>query len=362
MYILDKYIVSRILKTYLVAISAFIGLYIIIDLFTNLSDFLKEKIPPYIIINYYLEMLPLIFLQVNPFSFLLGVTYTFAELNKSNEVMGIRTSGVSVFRLSLPSIILALLISFFSMFIQEKVLLSSQKKVEDIKLTYFKKKPLTSHEERNLAFRYKNMIFFISRFLPQDKSLEDVIIFKEDAKGNLSEKLVARKIVYLKGIWVARDTIFYKLTSSGKFLGKPVYWKEKKIELNEKPESLIVKKSMFGEFAPLKSLKREINRLKNIGAYNLLSNLTVEFQRKISEPFTPFFLAIGVLPFILEIKIRKVGLSTLGLVFIFGFLYYVIFSLSLAFGKAQLLLPSLSPWIAPSFFLVIGISGLILLR
>lgn len=362
MYILDKYIGSRILKAYLLALSAFVVLYIIIDLFTNLGDFLKEKIPPYIVINYYLYMLPLTFLQVSPFSSLLGVTYAFAELNKNNEVMGMRTLGVSVFRLSLPAIILALLISSLAMVIQEKVLLSSQKKVEDIKLTYFKKVALTSQEQHNLAFRYQNMIFFISRFVPQDKSLEDVIIFKEDDKGNLSEKLVSRKITYLKGIWIAQDTIFYKLDSSGKFLEKPTYWEEKKIELDEKPENLIVKKSLFGEFTSLRNLKKEINRLKAIGAYNILSNLTVEFHRKISEPFTHFFLVIGVLPFVLEIKKRKVGLSTLGLVFTFGFLYYVIFSISLAFGKAQILLPSLSPWIAPSFFFATGISGLYLLR
>jgi LPS export ABC transporter permease LptG len=363
MYILDKYIVSKIAKSYLLILFAFIGLYIVVDLFSNLGDFLREKVPFYVTIDYYLYMTPLIFLRVSPFSLLISVIYTFSELNKTNEIIGMRSLGLSVFRLSFPAIIIALLVSFSSLFVQEKILINSQKKIEEIKLEYMRGKDSSSYkEERNIAFRHKNSIFFISRFIPKKNLLEEVIIFKEDSRGNIKEKVVSRKIIYKQNSWIAKNSISYKLDPSGRIVDKPIYWEERKIELDEKPQNLAIKRSIFSEFASIKDLRKEIKHLKYIGAYNLLSNLIIEVHKKIAQALSHFFLVIGVLPFALEVKKRKVGLSSLGLGFIFGFIYYVTFSTSLALGKTSILLPQLCAWVAPLFFLIMGISGLYFLR
>ena len=362
MYILDKYISTRIIKGYLLALCAFVSLYLIIDLFSNLGDLLREHVPLSTIADYYLNMIPLIFLQVSPFSLLISTIYTFSELNRSNEIMGMRAAGLSVMRLASSAITIALLLSVFALFTQEKLLMAAQKKAEDIKLEYIKKVHSPRGEQENIAFREGNVIFFISRFVPRQNSLEEVVIFKENPEGNLTEKIVAREITYTEGQWIAHDVIVYHLDSSGRFLDNPLFSEEMVIDLQEKPQSLIVKKSLYGGFTSLKNLRKEINRLAATGSSHFLSNLVVEFHRKISEPFSHLFLIIGVLPFALEVKKRKVGLTALGLSCIFGFLYYGIFSISLALGKVQILVPSLCAWTAPLFFLVIGVSGLYLLR
>jgi lipopolysaccharide export system permease protein len=362
MYILDKYISSRVVKGYLLALCAFVSLYLIIDLFSHLNDLLREQVPLAIIVEYYLNMIPLIFLQVSPFSLLISTIYSFSELNRSNEIMGMRAAGLSVVRLSLPAITVAMLLSVLALFTQERLLLAAQRKTEDIKLEYIKKVHSPRGQQQNIAFRDRNMIYFISRFVPHQNSLDEVVIFKENAEGDLTEKLVARKITYTDNQWVARDVIVYHLDPSGRFLDNPLFLEETAIDLQEKPQSLIVKKSLYGGFSSLQNLKKEITRLSSIGSSHFLSNLIVEFHRKIAEPFCHLFIIIGVLPFALEVKKRKVGLTALGLSCIFGFIYYGIFSISLALGKVQILVPSLCAWTAPLFFLVIGVSGLYLLR
>ncbi|RKY37098.1 MAG: hypothetical protein DRP72_03475 [Candidatus Omnitrophota bacterium] len=361
MYILDKYISLKIIKGYLTILFAFIGLYVIVDLFSNLGSFLETKIPFNILVTYYFYSLLLIFLRVSPFSLLISTIYIFGRLNKSNEILGMRTFGLSALRISLVVLILSFVISSASLFIQERFLLTSQERVEEVKMKYIKKKK-TFSQRRNITFRYQNMLFFVSRFIPYQRSLEEVIIFKEDNQGNITEKIVARKITYLKGIWVANEAISYKVNSQGKISDKPLYFKTKVIGLKEKPENLLIKRTALGEFLSLKDLKKEIHWLRKIKAYNILSNLTIQLHQKIVQPFSHFFLIIGALPFVLEIKKRKVALSSLGLGFIFSFLYYLIFSVSLALGKAGVLLPSLCAWTAPLFFLIAGISGLLLLR
>jgi LPS export ABC transporter permease LptG len=362
MYILDRYIVSKVIKSYLLVLAAFIGLYIVIDLFSNLGNLLRESVPFYIITDYYLYMIPLIFLRVSPFSLLIGVIYTFSELNKTNEIIGMRALGVSVIRLSLPATITAILVSILSLLVQERILINSQKRTEQIKLEYMKGRGLGSYkEEKNLAFKSRDSIIFASRFIPKENLLEEVIIFKEGPQG-IQGKLVATKIRYERNSWIAKGTVSYKLDPSGQIIDKPIYWEEKEIELEAKPQDLVIKRSVFFEFTSIKELKKEIEYLKRIGTSNLLFNLIIEVHRKIAQPLSHFFLVIGVLPFALEIKKRRAGLSSLGLGFIFGFIYYVIFSTSLAMGKATILLPQLCVWVAPLSFVVIGITGLYLLR
>ncbi len=362
MYIIDKYITVRIVKGYLLILAAFSGLYIIIDLFSNLTDFLRAGITFDVLLQYYLFTLPLVFLRVSPFSLLISVLYTFTELNRTNEVLGMRTFGVSIAKIAMPVLTFSLIIASCALFLQEKVLIDSQRRAEDIKVEFLSDKSPSYKEQRNVAFRDKNMIYFISRFIPADKSLVDVIVFREDRKGSIAEKIVARRITYIKGVWIASDVVSYNVDDEGTFLDKPSYWKEKIFDLDDPPESLIIKKSIFEGFASLKNLKREIDRLRKINMNQLSSGLVIEYHRKIADPLSHFFLIIGVLPFALEIKKRKAGLSSLGIGFLVGFVYYVIFSTSIAFGKAGLMFPFLAPWVAALFFLIVGVSGLKLIR
>ncbi|MCK4809847.1 MAG: LptF/LptG family permease [Candidatus Omnitrophica bacterium] len=379
MYILDKYIVSKTTKGYIFTFLAFLGLYIIVDLFTNLGDFLCNKMPFKVILTYYLHMIPLIFSTISPFSLLITVIYTLAVLNRNNEILGMRVFGFSLFRISAGIITLSIVISFLALFIQEKLSFNSQRKIADITLEYIKGKKVSDKELKNIIFKDKDMLFFISRFIPKSKLLEGVTIYKEDNEGNTKEELVASKIAYINGKWVAKDLTARNLDNKGRYADIiPVFWENKTIDLSLKPENLAVKKSLSGgfassifagassslsrDFSSIKKLFKEIQRLKVIKKYGRLPQFIIEFNLKLAQPFFHFFLIIGVLPFALEIKKRKAGLSSLGLWFIFGFAYYVIFSISLSLGKAGLILPHLCVWVAPLCFSIVGVSGLCLSR
>jgi lipopolysaccharide export system permease protein len=307
-------------------------------------------------------MIPLIFLTVSPFSLPISLFYTFGELNRHNEVLSMRASGISIFRLSLPIIFFAILISFFSLFLQEKILIDSQRKIEDIKINLRKKNFATAPEDTNLAFSSTDMVFFIGKFSPQKKALQDVIIFEENDKQNIIKKILCKSVVYEKDRWKGKDVIEYKLDDNGNITGLPAYWKEKDIKLEEKPETLVFKKSILFQFSSLKNLKKEMRQLKKIKAYDKLSNLIIDYNRKIAEPLTPFFLIIGILPFALEIKKRRASFSSLGVGIIFGFIYYTFMYFSIALGKGGIILPIFSAWLTPLFFLTYGITGLILIK
>ncbi|UCD15536.1 MAG: LptF/LptG family permease [Candidatus Omnitrophota bacterium] len=362
MRILDRLLFKTIFRSYIFILAVFIGLYFIIDIFTNLSDFFQTKPPLKVLTEYYLLMLPLIFLRVSPLAILISVLYSFGEFNKNNEILSMRSSGISRLRISTPIIIFTVFLSFFSLFLQEKILANSQKRVEEIKMKFIQKSFSLVKEETNIAFTSGNMIFFVGKFLPKKGILQNAIIFKEDANRNIEKKISCKELTYENGKWQGRDISEYRLDSKGNILGIPRHYATKEIPIEEKPQEIILKKSIFAQFASLKSLRREMKRLKKIKAKNLLSNLTIDYHKKLADPFSHFFLIIGILPLALEIKKRKVALSSLGVGFIFGFVYYAFSSFSIALGKAGIILPIFSAWLAPLFFLSVGLSGLSLIR
>ncbi|OQX86995.1 MAG: hypothetical protein B6D55_04600 [Candidatus Omnitrophica bacterium 4484_70.2] len=357
MRILDKYILLKTIKGYFCLLFLFSGLFIIIDTFSNLESFLKNSVTFLEIVNYYFFSLPFIFLKVSAFSLLISSIYLFGELNKNNELIGMRIAGLSILRIILPVLTFSLTISLFSLFIQEKVLLFSQKKIEKTKLKLIRNKKIPTKE--NLAFRYQNMIFFVSTYLPEKNMLKDVIIFKENVKGEIEEKIIAKRITNKNNQWEAENVIIYPLNKNF----SPLY--KKTLSLNIKKvsfEDIIMKKSVFSQLSSLKDIYKERERLKKIKAKRLVEHLTIQYHEKLCEPFSHLFLVIGVLPFALEIRKRKVGLVSFGMGFFFSFIYYVIFSISLALGKAGIILPFLSCWVAPLFFIILGVSGLFFIK
>lgn len=362
MCILDKYIVKHVSSGYLFILTIFIGLYLIIDLFTNLSEILKITAPFLVLVQYYIYSFPLIIIRVSPLSLLISTLYTFGELNKNNEIISIRASGLSIFRIALPIIFFSLLISASIFILQEKILINSQKKVEDIKSQFIKSDLSSTSEEKNLAFTSGDMIFFAGKFLPKEKTLENVKIFKQDEDKNIIKQIVCRSIIYEYGFWIGHGVIEYDLDKNGNIKGVPLNWNTKKIALEEKPRELILKKSIFAQFTSLQNLRKEIKSLKKIKTKEMLSHLIIDYHQKIAEPFSHIFLVLGILPIALEIKKRKVALSSLGVGFIFGFAYYSLSSFSIALGKSGIILPIFSAWIAPLFFVTVGLTGLLLIK
>ncbi len=364
MRILDNYILNKVVLSYILLIFCFVGLYIIVDLFSNLADFLTAKTSPLLILTYYFYSLPLMFLTTSPFALPISILYALGELNRNNEIVTMRSSGISVFRIASPIIFFALFLSVFSFSLQEKVLINTQRKVMDIKMTSFKKHRLNTKEIRNFVFQDDNKLFFVSRLNLKENIMTTVEIFKKDKNGDIREKMVCNSMVYINGQWKGYGIITYIITPEGAVYEEKAY-EDKDIELHKTPQEIVLARKTFGEYVSFKSLYQEIKRIRRLQANissSRINNLTIELNKKVAEPFNHLFLVVGILPFALEIKKRKVGLFAIGGGVIFGFMYYLLFSISIALGKAGVIIPSLSAWTAPLFFLVVGVTGLVLLR
>ena len=362
MQIVDRYIFKQVIRGYIMLLLSFFLLYIVIDVFMQLDDILKEKTSIFTLVRYYAFFLPQIFVRVSPLSFLISSLYCIGILNRNNELISLRAQGFSVMAISRVFIVTSLLLSIVALFVEDRLVPESftgLKKIEGYKNNADAKEEVTT----NFAFyAQEGYVVFAKRFDVANGILSHVNLFVQDETGTITQEVIAERLVYDEGRWVMKNALEYQLTDGRLLTGNPDFLKEKELDLVATPRELFKESSLSWQDLSLKDIRVQIAKFSLWKAQKIIAFLEVEFHKKIALNFSTFFLMVGCLPFALRIKQRRVGLSSLGLAILMSFSYYLLFSLSSALGKVDFFLPWIGCWIPNIFFGISGIAGLILLN
>ncbi|MHC4263001.1 MAG: LptF/LptG family permease [Planctomycetota bacterium] len=122
---LDRYVGRLFLGAYVVALLLVVGLYLVVDLASNLDDYLRPtesgESAAVRVARYYLLHLPFLYLSVAPFVTLMAGLFTVARLQRAREVVAALSAGVSTRRLLLPLFVAASLIAVLMAGLRETV-------------------------------------------------------------------------------------------------------------------------------------------------------------------------------------------------------------------------------------------------
>jgi len=108
---LDQYVASLFIGSYAVALLLVTGIFVIINLASNLENYLRPGLdgvspPGWLVAKLYVYQTPFLFLEVAPFVTLVGGLFTASRLMKNREVVAGLAAGVSVRRMLLPVFLL----------------------------------------------------------------------------------------------------------------------------------------------------------------------------------------------------------------------------------------------------------------
>ena len=95
---LDFYVLREFMIPFSVLLFAFLLLFLIGDIFNDLSDFLEHKASFKIIARYFILKMPGNIRFVLPISVLLACMYTLANFGRNKEIAAMRSSGLSLIR------------------------------------------------------------------------------------------------------------------------------------------------------------------------------------------------------------------------------------------------------------------------
>ena len=362
MRILDRYILRSVLGIFLGTVFTFAFLFILIDMFGNLEDFIEKHVSLGVLLQYYITFLPLVMVNTATMACLIATLFTYSQLNSNNEIIAARTSGLNFWHITRPPLIFALIVSAFVFLVNERFvpqssIINQEIRDSQIKIAVAEKgkgRPLI----KNLTFYgLKNRLFFVDSFDPNTNEISGVTIIGHDQNQNLVEKITA-----VKGKWTGIAWKFLRCQTTAydsklpNIPGEVKMYDEKLMDIRERPMDFI-KQRLDLNAMNIQQLRGYIQRFSGSGAQKTITNLEVDYYQKIAFPFRTFIIVLAGLPFALLTagKRKTATMASIAVALVIGFLYYVLDAVGLALGKGGGLAPAAAAFLAPGIFLAIAL-------
>ncbi len=331
-----------------------------LDLFGHIDEILREKVGLGVLARYYLSFVPLIFVLTAPIAMLLATLFVLSGMNRHNEITAMKACGASLLRITTPFLILGLIMSVLSFLVNDRLVPKGTLISMTIKETEIEKKSLPKKEKvlSDVTFYgTRNRLFYIKSYDVGDNLLNDIIILEHDKRNVVRSRIVADHARWEQDRWRFYNVAIYRQNGNGEVLGEPLIYKEKLIDIDERPEDF-QRRQREPIFMSFRELRNYIVKFEEISP-DALRGLAVDLHQKVAFPFANLVIILIGIPFALTKRIGGGILRGIGVSIAVSFLYYCLMFISCSLGKAGFLPPVVSAWMAN---LIFGATGIFLIR
>ncbi len=119
--ILDTYVLRRTIIPLAFVFAAFVSIFVLVDLFDHAHTFIDNDVPIRVVLAYYAHYMPFVVVLTAPVAMLLATLLAVGRFTRSNELTAMKGSGVSLYRILLPVLLLAAALSAASLVVAETV-------------------------------------------------------------------------------------------------------------------------------------------------------------------------------------------------------------------------------------------------
>ncbi len=362
--ILDKYVVSEFLKIFFLVLAGFASLILVFTVFDLLKDILSHDIGWSTVGQYLVNLTPSILYQTTPLAVLIAVLVTFGVLNRNSEIIAMKACGISLYRLVVPIVSIAAILSL-SLFLFDQFYLPQANRKQEALRNIIKGKPPQTvlHPEQNWIFGQPHpgepdRIFYYQFFDPERNEFANLSLFEFDSSTfALSRRMFAARAVwnpetaswsFLNG-W-ERDIDGANVSDYREFL------KTSFAEIHE-PPSYFQKESKKAQEMNFGQLESYIGDLSQSGFDTM--RLRVELWHKLAYPLMAIVIAVLAIPFALFMG-RRSSLTGIAVAIAVALAYIVLNDLFENLGGVNYLPAALAAWASDLLFGLVG--GYLLLR
>ncbi|MFW6123745.1 MAG: LPS export ABC transporter permease LptG [Acidobacteriota bacterium] len=353
--IIDRYVVKKYLSIFLLIFASLLFVFIIITFFEGIDNVYEHGKSLTLFYEYMWFRIPEFIHYVLPVAALSSALLCLGILTKFNEITAMKSSGMSVFRIILPLLILSIIISFFSFYLQENILPFSSKKAEETwdKINDVPPRSYNRVDRRWVMGKNGNRMYYYNHF-DQDRSFfEDMTILDLNTESWLLERRIYAEKAELSGRKLTLSNLWERRFEQN----KPVSFltQEKlKLKINEEKNYFIkgMKKANQMHYA---ELKEYIERLKE--SHFETTRYEVDFHYKISFPLATFVIVLLGIPFAFTMG-KRGTLVGIGMSFVIVIIYWGAIGIFKSLGYAGYVSPFLGAW-SPN--LIFGLIGLYLI-
>jgi LPS export ABC transporter permease LptG/LPS export ABC transporter permease LptF len=364
--ILDEYVVMEFLKTFLLVLFGFVVLMLVFTFFDLVSDILRNHIPLSTVGQYLVNLTPDMLYQIAPLAVLIAVLVTFGVLNRNSELIAMKATGISLYRLVVPIVSIAAILSVSLFLFDEYYLPQANRKQEALRNIIKGRPPQTVlHPENNWIFGQagageQGRIFYYEFFDPVRNEFANLSVFEFDpATFALSRRIFASRAIWNANLnsWVFEDG--WQRDFEGATVSEDGYHafdQTSFAEMHEEP-GYFKKESLQSQEMNFEQLDHYINDLRQSGFDTMV--LRVALWHKLAYPLIAIVMAVLAIPFALSMG-RRGSLTGIAVAIFVALTYFVADSLFGAMGNHNYLPAALAAWSPDILFGLTG--GYLLLR
>ena len=291
---IDQYVIRRILFTFLFSYLSLMLVFFIIGIMELIDDIVDNRVPFIHAIQYVIYNSPNISSFTIPVSLLTAVLLSYSLMSKNNEIVAVQISGTSLHRLAVPALLLGILTSLFSFFLQERIAPGANRKaLQTLNIIHQREDPVQREYQKNWVEGKDNVFYFYGFFKPATQTFSQFNIVKMDSDFHLMERISARK-----ANWT--DTTHLNLSQG--FIRR--YRKDTPSEFStiqthdlelEEGKDLFKRRVAYTQHMNIRELRQYIQYLKENRSQT--ERFESELYQKYAFPFSSLIMVLIAIPF-----------------------------------------------------------------
>jgi LPS export ABC transporter permease LptF/LPS export ABC transporter permease LptG len=351
--LMDMYVLRKFFLYFAVLLGTFVFLFEAFTFFELLDDIARHRVPFLIVMDYFRYLTPYLLYNLAPLGALVAVLVTLGIMSKNNEIVAIKASGTSLYRLAIPLLLAGLVLAATMVILDDTYLPYANRRQDALRNQIKGKPPQTYTHPQRWIFGEDSKIYNYDLFDPNGKLFGGLSVIEIDpATFQVKRRVFAsratwsesQKVWILEGGWVrdfSEGSIVrydrFPVTSLPEITEPPTYFNRE------------VRQSFQMSW---RELRRYMDDLQRAGFD--VATLTVQWHVKLAFPLIAPISMLLAIPFAFMVGTRG-AVSGVALGVAIGIVYWVTARLLEAMGGVGQMPPFLAGWSPDIIYFFLGL-------
>ena len=357
--ILHRYVIQEFLRILVLSFSGLILAYVVILFFQRMPLFVEKKASAVLMVEYLLYRIPeATFQWTLPYAVLLSTLLALGLLSSHSDITAMKAGGISLYRITLPLFLFALIASVCSFLGNEYVMPQAVQNAQyllDVQVR--KEESVNPLKNYKIWYHGDNQIFNIQLIDSKENVMKGFTLYQFDDSFRCVRRIDAKKVKWDNARWILIDGEVRDFDEDGSIRVTP--FKEKEFQFKETWESF-QKVKVDAEKMGYSDLAAYVEKIRSAGYDS--TRYVVAMHAKLSYAFMSLVMVLIGIPFALKSS-RSGGIAVnIVISVVIAFAYGVTFYIFISFGKSGVLPPLLAAWAPTLLFCMTGVFALMSVR
>ena len=351
--LLDLYLLRRFFYYFALLMVVFVFLFETFTFFELLDDIARHRVPFLTVVNYFRYLTPYLLYNLAPLGALVAVLVTLGIMSKNNEIVAIKASGISLYRLAVPLLLGGLALAATMLILDDTYLPYANQRQDSLHNQIKGRPPQTYTRPQRWIFGENSKIYNYDLFDPVENLFGGLSVVELDpGTFQVKRRIFANRARWSESqkLWVL-ESGWIREFSDGTIARYEKFNATALPELTE-PPSYFNREIRQAFQLSWRDLRHYINDLHRAGFD--VSNLTVQWHVKVAFPLIAPVSMLLAIPFAFLVGTRgAIGGIAIGVTI--GILYWTLARLLEAMGGVGQLPPFLAGWSPDLIFFFLGV-------